>query len=71
MTTGGGGKGHQDGGQRSARTGQRSRAMAGDFFTILFLKKILTNNLFVSFKCRAATNGGLWSREEGYGVQWD
>ena len=31
--------------------------MAGEFFTVLFSKKILTNNFFISFKCRKAKDG--------------
>ena len=31
--------------------------MPGEFFTILFSKKILTNHFFVAFKCRKAKDG--------------
>ncbi len=31
--------------------------MPGEFFTIIFYKKILTNHFFVTFKCRKAKDG--------------
>ncbi len=37
-----------------ARTGKRRESMPGEFFTIILLKKILTNHLFVAFKYRKA-----------------
>ncbi len=51
-----------------ARMGRRRESMPGEFFTIILFEKILTNHVFIAFKCRKAkdrddNHGGRRRRE--------